>query len=331
MKIKLMSVLLVVAVLLACRPIRPRPLPTPARPIETEGGELELVFQTGYEDSIGSPDEAHQTITGADRSLAEKNDWEVDLIDHPNIKEVFIWYEEGNPSQRFARIVTDPTDPSNKVLHFWLNEAYAPYGEGQLKGRIQATIATNPIQEMRIKQRLYLPEDMEILVNNSYTFQWLTIQEFWNDLPNSDFPFRISVNIVKPSSAPGLYLEVWGQTKIANEEAWQDMWRVTDSSFSIPNGEWMTIETYFKEGDQNNGRFSIIVTDSSGKQYTVADVTNFTYHPDNPTPDGLTQFNPMKLYAPDRLITPMRENGKTLQLYWDDFELWALFEESTTN
>jgi hypothetical protein len=42
----------------------------------------------------------------------------------------------------------------------------------------------------------------------------------------------------------------------------------------------------------------------------------------DPAPDGVSDFNPMKLYTSRRLLEHMKSRGKTLQIYWDDFELW---------
>ena len=59
-----------------------------------------------------------------------------------------------------------------------------------------------------------------------------------------------------------------------------------------------------------------------GPGMVVFDITNFTHHPNDPNPDGLSHFNPMKLYTSKGLIDYVRDNGKSLQVYWDDFELW---------
>lgn len=289
---------------------------------EPRKGNLQLVFQSGYENSVGSPPEAHQDIAGADKSFSEKNDWKADLESHPNVNNFFIYYEGGTPAERYAKIIPDPKDPANSVLHFWLQDAYIPYGKNKYKGRIQATLGVNGIKEMLIKHRLSLHPDMAALAKTTETFNWLTVQEFWNDEVKSDYPFRISINIVKPTSSPGLTFATHGQTKRPNEEAWDDVWTAVGTDFTIPVNEWMTVETYFKEGNKSTGKFTLTITDTSGRKHTVVDVTDFTYHPDDPTPDGLDNVNIMKLYAPERLINPMKQSGKTLQLYWDDFELW---------
>lgn len=282
---------------------------------------MELVFQSGYEDCVGTPSDAHTNITGADGSLAGRNDWTRDLEGHPDVNGAWIYYEGGDASQRYARIIGQPDKPANKVLHFWLGDAYIPYGINALKGRIQASIDCAGLSEVEIQNRLYLPQDMAVLVDTPMTFGWLTIQEFWNDEVAKPYPFRISVNIVKPSSAPGLYLEAKGQTKITGEERWQDVWVALASAWKVPVGQWFTLKTYFKEGNATSGRFTLTVTHGANRSRKVVDVTGFTHHPENPAPDGLTKFNPMKLYAPGRLITPMRDSGRALQLYWDDFRL----------
>ncbi len=287
-----------------------------------EQAELELVFQSGFEGCFGYPEEAHRKVTGADPSFTEKNDWQADLEGHPAIYGFFIFYEGGDASQRYARLIPEPGNPTNTVLHGWLNEAYIPYGTGQLKGRIQATIDGTGLREVYFKQRIYLPSDMEVLIEAPATFRWLTVQEFWNNPPAEPYPFRISINIVKPNATTdGIYFRVNGQVKIPDQqEGWEDIWSTMDDTFPIPVGEWMTLETRFREGDAESGYFQVIVTDASGNSHEVADVHDFTHHPDDPSPDGLSNFNPMKLYTSERLINAMRDAGRTLQLYWDDIE-----------
>jgi hypothetical protein len=42
----------------------------------------------------------------------------------------------------------------------------------------------------------------------------------------------------------------------------------------------------------------------------------------DPAPNGLTGYNPMKLYTSSALVSYVKSKGKTLQIYWDDFKLW---------
>ena len=43
-----------------------------------------------------------------------------------------------------------------------------------------------------------------------------------------------------------------------------------------------------------------------------------THHSDDPEPTGLTHLNPIKLYTGYQVIDYLREEGYTLQIYWDD-------------
>jgi len=52
-------------------------------------------------------------------------------------------------------------------------------------------------------------------------------------------------------------------------------------------------------------------------------VTNFTHMTKDPAPNGLTGYNPMKLYTSKELVSYVKSQGKTLQIYWDDFKLWT--------
>ena len=57
-------------------------------------------------------------------------------------------------------------------------------------------------------------------------------------------------------------------------------------------------------------------------EQTVFDVTNYTHNTTDPAPNGVTGYNPMKLYTSKEVVGFMKERGKMLQIYWDDFKLW---------
>lgn len=54
----------------------------------------------------------------------------------------------------------------------------------------------------------------------------------------------------------------------------------------------------------------------------IFDVNRVTHNTEDPNPDGVTEFNPLKLYTSKQLIEYMKSKDKTLQIYWDDFKLW---------
>jgi hypothetical protein len=59
-----------------------------------------------------------------------------------------------------------------------------------------------------------------------------------------------------------------------------------------------------------------------GKKEMIFDVTNVTHNSTDAAPDGVTHFNPMKMYTFKELIAYLKQAGKSLNIYWDDFKLW---------
>ncbi len=284
-----------------------------------------LIFNSGFEpDTQGIPADAHELLQGKDNSLETLSDWQADLNEQAKIGDFNIQYQGGDATMRYARIIDDPTNPGNKVLWYWLNEANVFENNIAKKGRIQANIYGNTgITAMAHSSRVYLHPDFNYLKTVAPTIGWLTLYEYWNN-PNwlgSPYPFRITVNLNKTAEGPvdALYFQVHGQQYANNR--WQNIWEEVNTAVPVPIGEWYTTEIYFLEGDAGNGRFTMTITPANGTATTVFAITNYTHHPNDPAPDGLSHFNPLKLYTSASLIDSMRANGKTLQVYWDDFTL----------
>jgi hypothetical protein len=102
----------------------------------------------------------------------------------------------------------------------------------------------------------------------------------------------------------------------------KEIWNADNPRIKVPIGQWFTMEYYFKEGNQETGRFWMAITPAEGAKQVVFDVHNFTHMTQDPAPNGLTGYNPMKLYTSKQLINHVKAQGKTLQVYWDDFRLW---------
>jgi len=282
----------------------------------------ELIFHSGFEPNvIDTTNGVLSDILGIDNSVNPPNDWVNDLESHPNIGDFGIQYQGGDDTMRWARIISDPTDSTNNTLSYWLKHPNV----GGTKGRVQANLYdNNNLHELYQKVRLYLPNDWNIIKNAPSTIEWLTIMEFWNNLPFIDpvHPFRITLDIQKLDAfSPNLSFGLKGQI-MPNPPPWPVIWEKNDTTFSIPVEQWLTLEIYFKEGDANNGRFILAVTPDGGTRQVIFDVTNYTHHPNDNSPDGLTRYNPMKLYTSDVVIDYVRNNGGVLQVYWDDFEIW---------
>lgn len=287
-----------------------------------------LIFQTGFEGSsevIATGNDQIDDLVGIDNTLSKPNDWVADFDEHSNIGEFRFYYEGGDSDQRAAQIATDPTDPKNQVLQFWLPKANAGQGSSQ-KGRIQADVYdNNGLKEIYQSVRVYFPASFNTLKRYPSRIYWLTLFEFWNNPSWVDekLPFRISVNLEKPRSDQEneLLFRVYGQDKSVNN-SWTSVWEQINHDITVPIGEWITLDIYLREGGISDGRFYMSMTREDGRKQVVFDITNYTHHPADTNPDGLSHFNPMKLYTFKELIQFMQDNGQTMEVFWDDYKLW---------
>ncbi|MBW6537107.1 MAG: hypothetical protein K0B11_19015 [Mariniphaga sp.] len=287
-----------------------------------------LIFQSGFEpESKVIPRGSDADIVGKDLLLNEKSDWVKDLDENPAVGNFNLQYQGGDSTQRFARIVPEQGNPDNHVLWFWLNEPNV----GGSKGRIQANIygGKTGLKEFYQSVRIFLPEDMNTVRTFPDKIHWLTIAEFWNNITWSQkvpFGFRITLGLGKPvATESDLYFILDGQDCQLFEDGSQKyttLWSEINQNIKVPIGEWFTLEYYYKEGDAEIGNFYMTVQPDGGQKAVIFDVTGFTHNSHDPNPNGVTDFNPLKLYTSKKLIDYMKSEGKTLQIYWDDFRLW---------
>ncbi len=288
----------------------------------------ELIFQSGFEpDSKVVAKGSEADIVGTDQSFSDHNNWEDSFDKNPEIGSFSLQYQGGDSTQRFAKIIPEPGNPQNHVLHFWLNE---PNVDGK-KGRIQANIygGKKGLKEFYQSERIFLPEDFSQVRMYPEKIHWLTIAEFWNNItwsqsvPNR---FRITLGIGKPVTGESdLYFILDGQDCELfqdNSQKYTTLWSEINTKVKVPIGKWFTLEYYYKEGDAKNGRFYMTIQPEGEEKQMVFDVTRVTHNSMDANPDGVTEFNPIKLYTSKQLIEYMQSNGKTLQIYWDDFKLW---------
>jgi hypothetical protein len=291
----------------------------------------ELIFQTGFEGTskvvqdLNTNDHGsvYEHITGVDNSFSNKNNWEKDWRTVNN-GVMQVQYTGGDSSKRFGKIVPEPGNPNNHVLHYWLNEAW-PASEGQIKARIQTNLygIKGGYKEFYQSVRVFLTEDFNLLKSYPEPITWCTISEFWNNewwVAGEKNGFRVTLGVGKDVAANSdlhfiLEAENAGQKLV---------WRAEPktSVIAVPIGKWFTMEYYFKEGDKETGRFYLAITPDGGAKQVVYDVHNFTHNTTDKTPNGLTGYNPMKLYTSKDIVGFVKAQGKTLQVYWDDFKLW---------
>jgi hypothetical protein len=294
----------------------------------------ELIFQSGFEPDSKVVTRGEGVITihsdadivGADQSLSPPNDWVKDLDDHPDIGNFQLQYQGGDSSMRFARIIPEPGNPDNHVLHFWLNE---PNVRGK-KGRIQANIYRgNGMKEFYQSTRIFLHDDFNTVRTYPDKIHWLTIAEYWNNITwDQSVPhgFRITLGTGKPVDGEGdLYFILDAQDCQLFENGRQKyttLWAEVNRNIKVPIGEWFTLEYYYKEGNEKTGRYHLAILTEDGHKEVVFDLNRITHNSGDPAPDGVSDFNPLKLYTSKSLIDYMKSRGKTLQIYWDDFKLW---------
>ena len=286
---------------------------------------LPLLFQSGFE---GSTRNVNNKLTGKDESLKEKNDWDTDINRFSS--SFSINFTSGTDEQRFTEIIADPVNANNRVLHFQLNE-------GWLNGRSRLSRAQFDLYGIRtgLKEfyqtiRIYLPEEMKVVKKYPQPIHWLSILEIWNNITWSQsvpYGFRVTLGLGKPSAEESdlIFILDAEDCEIFEDgrQRYTKVWVDKNHDIKVPIGEWFTMHYYFKEGNAEHGRFIVIMeTEKHGKQ-TVYDITNFTHNTKDPAPDGVTEFNPLKWYTSMDLANFVKEQGQSLQIYWDDFKLYG--------
>lgn len=292
----------------------------------TNDNKEELVFQSGFEGScqVVSFGEINNKIIGKDNTLAEKNDWVNDLDSADRYNNIYFNYTGGDSTKRFAKIIPEPGHPNNKVLWYWLNDSWLA-SENQQKARVQLDFygIKKGYKEFYQSVRVFLHDDFNTLKTYPHPINWLTLSEFWNNewwVKTEKYGFRITLGIGKAAAESDLYF-ILNAENAGQKEVWNAR-NENRNKVKVPIGKWFTMEYYYKEGDKENGRFYMAITPEGESKQVVFDVKNYTQNTTDPAPDGVTGYNPMKLYTSKEVVGFMRSQGKTLQVYWDDFKLW---------
>lgn len=272
-----------------------------------------LIFQTGYEAATRPRNSVLSELSGTDKSVAPPNRWVGDLQGHPKIDEFGIRYVCGNNSERWAKIVEDPTNPGNHVMHYWLDDTQNCGADSRVQSIVKAD---NKLNEVFQRIRMYIHEDANILLET--TGRWFQFQEIWirPNWTGRDNPFRIGFYI--PIGKDAFY---WNVRANSCCDPTRHFWELENHIVPVPIGEWFTAETYYKMGNSSNGRIKFTIIQDGQSPQVVFDITDWTYHPDE-EPEGIQIWNPQKLYVSPENVDYVRERGGTLQIYWDDWELW---------
>jgi len=293
-------------------------------------GEEERVFFSGFENDstmVGGPD-----LIGYDYSTGM--DWVYDL-DRWESQEGTdrIGYftfdygknDTGTDLDRKVELAPGPENPENRVLKYWIKKANNPISTYPYsKGRIQSNLYNNDgFENFTYSVRWYVPTDLNVLKDRVEKMPWMIVFEFWNnvDWRGEGYEFRINVNLTKEyGSDQPFRLRAKAQKVIG----WIDVWDVTNDFFEVPTGQWMTVRMQYIVGNDESGRFYMDVKPDGGARQVIFDITNFTHHPDDPAPNGVRDFNPIKMYCHKDVVDLVRNDatGKYLHFFWDDFEMW---------
>ena len=298
----------------------------------------ELIFNSGFEPGSSIINQSSQgaDMTGTDTSLSSENSWTDDLEGYPKIGKFSLQYQDVDDNQqakRKAEIVNDPTNSGRgKVLKYWITDDHVSFS----RGRIQANCygAETGIENYYQRMKLYLPSStFQPLKDSVAGFSFLTIVEIWNDnnwnpafeTPDA-YPYRMKVNITKKEGAgQDFFLMATGEKQSrpccwgeGEDKIWEEV-----STFPLPLNSWFDLELSIKEGNQSTGNFQMAITPASGSKKMLFDVNNWTHNPDDPEPDGIKFFNPLKMYTnAANTLDRVAASGDSLKFYWDDFELW---------
>ena len=289
----------------------------------------EQLFQTGFKGTVLSNGEFQNVaLSGIDPDYTLLNDWAT-FHEHAKIGYTEISYEDGDDTQRKASIVDDPDSVGNSVLKFQIFEPHIKEGSKH-KGRVQLALHDNKcIKEIYQKVKLKLSPDLAYFQQRSDRLFWFTLFEFWNNAAWSKekHTFRVSVNLSKEEGVGSpINFRVKSDSQKCRTCDWKEVWGETATSFPVVYGEWMEIELYLKEGDENNGRFYMAVTRENGVKTVLFDIHNTSQHPKENCADGFTHFEAMKLYVGEEDINYMKNANKELAVFWDD---WRLFVNKT--
>jgi hypothetical protein len=286
----------------------------------------EQLFQTGFTGTtLTNGDFQNVNLSGVDPEYLTLNSW-ADFMSNEKIGYVELSYEDGDDTQRKASIVEDPDSVGNKVLKFQIFEPHIKEGTKH-KGRVQLAVHDNQcIKEIYQKVKVKLDPDLAQFTQRSDRLYWFTLFEFWNNAAWSKEKktFRVSVNLYKEEGVGSpINFRVKSDSQKCRTCDWKEVWGETATSFPVVFGEWMEVELYLKEGDENNGRFYMAVTPQNGVKKVLFDIQNTTQHPKEKCADGFTHFEAMKLYLGEDDINYMKNANKDIAIFWDSWQFWV--------
>lgn len=312
-----------------------------AQPAAAQTLRLQMPF------SAGTVVEEDPRLQGARVAIGSRP-WPatVDAVGGLRLGPPALQFEGGDARQRQARVVADPQQHGRQVLEFEVVEPNVELGKEDEAGdrRVAGTLRSGqPRRKARVQMNLYgndgvaevyqsvrmrLDDGFDVLASLPQAFDWLTLSEWWNNAGWTGEPhaFRITVDLANRGAGgrPGLFLHARATAKPPGGARWSEtLWAASANEWSLPVRHWMTVETWYRDGDSSRGRFVLAVTPDGGERRVLLDVHDATRHPKTVVVDGLRHFNPLKLYTSQALVEAVRRSAPRLAVQWADLDIRA--------
>lgn len=250
-------------------------------------------------------------------------------------------FEGGDTRKRQARVLANPQQPGSHMLEFEVVEPNVTlHAEANLadrsrgpqlrrKARVQMNVYANEgVAEVYQSVRMRLDDGFEALATLPVAYDWLTLSEWWNNAgwTGESHAFRITVDLANRGAdgRRGLFLHARATAKPVHGAHWSEkVWSAAAADWSIPVRQWMTLETWYRDGNAATGRFVLAVKPDGGERRVLIDVHDVTRHPQTVVLDGLRHFNPLKLYTSQALVEAVRRSAPRLAVQWSDLDIRA--------
>lgn len=242
------------------------------------------------------------------------------------------FYSNGDPGYVDEKIVLDPAGSGRKVL-FAQSINDNPNYDGMT--RAQTTIEFKPTTNLSVyhtSHRMFLPNDIGDLtqfpdkISAKGTSHWVTLYETWN-IRNPDWDgdiagsARWSFGLRKESgSNQPLTWEISAEYMQPQALIFKSIWPIqVNNSVEVPLGKWFTLDYYLKRGQGSDGQLVITIKVDGESPKEIFNIHNSTVYPDHPELN-LKALQPFKLYSSDVVLDWLKDRGKMLAAYYNDFK-----------
>jgi hypothetical protein len=249
--------------------------------------------------------------------------WE-GLTEHPLVSGYY-FNNSGGPQYAFQELRMDPAGSGRTVLYAQVLDDDPSVGGTT---RAQATLNFKDSTALAVyhtSHRMYLSPDFAEFTQYPEGIYWFVLFEIWaahNDSWDGDVAGSARWDLAvrkEPGVGQPLYWTLHGEAMQPQSEEYKLFWpRQANHVDPIPMGKWFTLEVYFKPGEGAQGRI-IVTTTIDGEQprvlFDVADTTSYPGHPEL----TVHAWQAYKLYFADPMLDWMRDRGKDLYAYYNDF------------